>query len=119
MDSRHARATAQPHGPNTVLAEISLLRVSGAVVDEFFFVLSYPPIELVYQAIDRCIHVFFDCISVNRTAIHFDCSFCFVPQLLDSEDTVDVRYQIKVTCDLVNLGLDITSEGSGYLDVMA
>ena len=89
------------------------------MIDKFFFIFSYSSIQFVHKAIDGGVHVFFGVIGVNRTAIYLDRGFSFMPQFFYRKDTVYVRHQIEMTLDLFDFGLDITSEGIGYLDVMA
>jgi hypothetical protein len=96
-----------------------LVRFFCAMVDELLFVLSYSPVQFIYQAIDCGVHIFFDVISIDRTTIYVNCGFGFVPEFFDCEDTAYVRHQIKMTFNFFDFGLDITSEGLGYLDVMA
>ena len=89
------------------------------MINEFFFVFSYSPFEFVDKAVNSGIHVFFGVVSVNRTTVYVDACFCLVAQFLDREDTVDVRHQVKMTLDLLDLGFNISSECIGYFDVMA
>jgi hypothetical protein len=89
------------------------------VIDKLLFIFSYPPIEYVDQAIDCRVHVFFGVISVNRTTIYLYGRFSFVPEFLDSKNTVYVRHKIEMALDLFNFGFDVTPQGFGYLDVMA
>jgi hypothetical protein len=116
--SKEARAATQPSGPNAKLV-FYFMCFSGAMVNELLFVLSDPPIQFVYQAIDRGIHVFFGIISVNRATIYVHRGFRLMPEFFDCQDTAYVRHQIKMPLDLFNFGLDITSQGFGYFDVMA
>lgn len=118
MESQEPRAAAQPHGPKA-RSVFNFSRFFCAVVDELFFVFSYPPIQFVYEAINCRVHIFFGVISVDRTTIYVDCSFGLMPEFFHREDTVYVRHKIKMPFDLLNLRFDITSKGFGYLNVMA
>jgi hypothetical protein len=113
-----ARAAGQSHGPNTGLISY-LPRFFGTVVAELLFVFSYSPVQFVDKAIDRSVHVFFGIIGVNCAAIHLNSGLGFMTEFFNRQDTAYVRHQIKMPFDLFNLGLDITSKGFGYLDVMA
>ena len=103
----------------TGLDEISLACVSCVMVGKLFLELLYSSIQLVHQAIDCCIHVFFSGVGVNRITIYIHCCFRFMSEFLNSQDTVHVRYDFKMTLQSLNFRGDITSEGFSYFDVMA
>ena len=93
--------------------------VSGVVVDHLFFVFSDPSFQLVDEAVYCRVHVFFGVIGVNLATVYLDGGFRLVPEFLDRKDAAYIRNKIKMPCDFFDLGLDITSEGLGYLDMMA
>ena len=93
--------------------------VPGMMVNHFFFVFSDPSFQFVYEAVYRGVHVFFCVIGIDLAAIYFHGGFRLMPEFLHREDAVHIRDKIKVPCNLLNLGLDITSEGLGYIDVVA
>jgi len=112
----HAVARARP-------AELPVGSVSvyipGVVVNHLFFVFSDPSFQLVHQAVYRGVHVFFSMVGVYLAAIDLNGGFRLVPEFLDRKDAVYIRNKIKMSCNFFNLGLDITSEGLGYIDVVA
>lgn len=96
-----------------------LVFVSRVVVNEFFLVFANSTLEFVDETIDRGIHIFFNVIAVDGAAIDAGCCFRFMLQLLDGQDTFDVRHNVKVSGYLVYFCSDIGSQGLGYLDMMA
>jgi hypothetical protein len=89
------------------------------VVDEFLFVLANSSFEFVYETIDCGVHIFFDVIAVDGAAVDTRGCFRFVLQLLDGQNTLDVRHDVKVSANLVYLGADIGSQGFSNFDMMA
>ena len=53
--------------------------ISGVMVDKFFFVLADTPFKFVYEAINCGIHIFFDVVAVNSTAIDAGSGLGLVP----------------------------------------
>lgn len=98
-----------PHRSLAVLGVLDFLLVSGVVINELFFVLSYSSFNLVHKTIDRCVHVLFGMIGIDRTTIYANSCFSFVPEFFDGQNTMDVRHEVKVTSRLINLGFDIFS----------
>lgn len=89
------------------------------MIDEFLFVFSNSSVEFVGEAIDSGVHIGFGRICINCTTVHIDRGFRLMPQFFDGQYTADVGYEVKVTLDFLNFRLNITSEGIGYLNMMA
>jgi hypothetical protein len=83
--------------------------VSCVVIDKSFFVLADSPFELVNQSVDRGIHILFDMIAVDSAAVDAGGGFGFMPELLDGQDTLDVRHDVKMSANLIYLCTDILS----------
>jgi len=110
--------SAQPYGPIAEL-EMSLSYFSGVVVNELFFVLSYPSIKFIDEAVNRGVHVFFNCVGVDRTTIYIDRGFGFMAQLLDGENAAHVGHQVKVALDFFYFRFNISSQGFSDFNMMA
>src|SRR5690606_1124616 len=99
--------------------EPSLVHVAGAMIDELLFVLSYPSVELVDERVDGGVHVLLDGIRVDLPAIDVYRGLGLVPQLLDPEDAMHVRYEVEVPFDLLDLVADITPQRRGDFQLVA
>lgn len=53
--------------------------ISGVVVNKFFFVLAHAPFKFVDEAINCGVHVLFDVVTINGTAIDAGSGLGFVP----------------------------------------
>ena len=89
------------------------------MVNKFFLVFAYPSFELVDEPVDRSVHVLFSVIAINCTAIYFRGCLGFMPKLLNGQDTLDVRNQVKMSCNLLNFRFDIFSKRISNFDVMS
>lgn len=89
------------------------------MIDEFFLVFPYSSFELIYQSVDRGVHVFFRVFAMDRTAIYFCGCFSLMAKFFYGQDTLDVRHEVKVSCDFFNFRFDIVFKRSSNFDVMA
>jgi hypothetical protein len=96
-----------------------LVFVSRVVIDELFLVLANSPFELVYETIDGGIHIFFDVIAIDGAAVHAGSGFRLMLQFLDGQNTFDVRHDVKVSADLIDLCADVIAHGFSNFDMMA
>jgi hypothetical protein len=108
-----------PPGRRGSISKSPLMGFSRVVVGQLFLVLSHAPVEFVYQAVDRSIHVFFGIVGINRTAVHVYLGFRFMPQLFYRENAVHVRHHIEVSLETFYLGLYVTSHCFCDFDVVA
>jgi len=88
------------------------------MVYQLFFMFSDASVELVYQAVNRRVHVVFGGVCVNRTTIYIDGGFCFVSELFDGENAANIRNNIEMALYLFDFCFDVASQGIGYFDVM-
>jgi hypothetical protein len=78
------------------------------VIGALFLVLLDTAVQLVRQAIDGGVHVFFGCVRVDGAAAHVQRGLGFLSQLLYRQHTVHVDDLIKMSADALELLLDIT-----------
>ena len=89
------------------------------VIQELFLVLAYAPLDLVDEGVYRGVHILVDGFGIYLLAVDLHRGFGFVAQFLDGQNTMDIRYQVKVPADSLEPGIDVRSHGLSNFDVVA
>jgi hypothetical protein len=112
-------AAIRPHKSSAGSGVLNLVFVFGVVINELFLMFPYSSFNFVHHPIDRCVHVLFGVIGVDRNTIYMDRCFGFVAEFFDGQNTLDVRHEVKVTGGFVDFGFDVFSKRISNFDVVA
>ena len=93
--------------------------VATVMVLQLLFVLLHLTVELVDQAVDGGVEVFFDGFNEDVLAGKVDSDFRLLLQLLHGEDDVDVDHMIKVTRHAFQLAGDVFTNGRRDFEVVS